>query len=79
MKVVFNNVGKHFNHEWFFKNVNYTFETSKSYAILGANGTGKSTLAQILSGYLSPSEGSLNYTQSNTEIDKDDIYKHITF
>ena len=34
-----------------------TFETGKSYALLGASGCGKSTLLNLLSGILTPAEG----------------------
>ena len=35
------------------------FQGKKRYALLGENGTGKSTLMQILAGYLPPSSGTI--------------------
>lgn len=39
------------------KKLNLTFENHQRYAILGHNGTGKSTLLKLLCGYLMPSKG----------------------
>lgn len=50
-----------------------------SLAILGANGSGKSTLLQILSGYLSPSEGSIVFRDNRRSIPPEEVYKNISF
>lgn len=78
IKLVLNDIGRHFNREWIFKDVNYTFLTNESYAILGANGSGKSTLLQLVAGNLSPSKGTLNYYLNNQLIDGENIFKHIS-
>lgn len=51
------NVGKRFNREWIFKDVNLTLAQSSSLAILGKNGSGKSTLLQCLAGSMEPTTG----------------------
>lgn len=78
MKIVLNNVSRRFNREWIFKNIEYTFESGKSFAVLGINGSGKSTLLQVLSGSLSPSSGKISYFDSDKEIDVENIYSHIS-
>jgi len=78
MKISLDKIGRRFNREWIFRNVNCEFETGNSYAILGANGTGKSTLLQIISGSLSSSEGNIRYFHSGTEIQQEDIFSHMT-
>lgn len=40
-----------------YENLSLTFEKGKSYGILGKNGVGKSTLINLLMGYLSPKKG----------------------
>ena len=59
MKISLKNIGKKFNKDWLFKNLNYTFNINESYAITGLNGSGKSTLLQIISGFVMPTEGEI--------------------
>lgn len=54
-----------------FKEMSYSFEGSRSYAIMGPSGIGKSTLLHLLAGIESPSQGHL-------EID-DQIIQHSNF
>lgn len=42
-----------------FSNLNYTFESGKKYAIIGASGKGKSTLFQLIIGLLKPTTGKI--------------------
>ena len=53
------NLGKRYRREWIFKTLNHSWQGPQRYGIRGRNGAGKSTLLQILSGYLSPSQGSV--------------------
>lgn len=46
-----------------FKELDFEFELTKKYAILGKSGTGKSTLLKILSGRLSDYDGSITFNQ----------------
>jgi ABC-type multidrug transport system ATPase subunit len=50
MKLETLNLSKRFNREWIFKGFSFTFEPSRTYAIIGPNGSGKSTLLSILWG-----------------------------
>lgn len=77
MKIILENTGRRFNKEWIFKNVNITFSPNDFYAILGSNGSGKSTFLQLISGYLMPSEGKIEFHQ-DTIIEQDKAYKHIS-
>jgi len=43
MQIILTNAGKRFNREWIFRKLHYTFSPEKKYAIIGANGSGKST------------------------------------
>jgi ABC-type multidrug transport system ATPase subunit len=70
-------LGKRFNREWIFRNLNYTFEPSNIYAITGPNGSGKSTLLQVLWGQLPPSTGELIYPHESGEVPVDEIFKHL--
>ena len=79
MKIELKNLGKRYRYEWILKNMNFQFQSGDSYAVLGHNGSGKSTFMQILSGYLSPSAGKIIYTLDNKVIDINVIYRYITF
>lgn len=61
MNIVLKNIGKRFNKEWIFRNINFEFSGNNKYAILGTNGSGKSTLLQIIAGAISQSEGDIRY------------------
>lgn len=74
-----NNIGKKFRYEWIFRAVHQSFEYNKSYAILGPNGSGKSTLMKILSGHLTPSNGTIDFYFCDTKLDSDSIYKYVAY
>lgn len=78
MTISLANVGRRFNQEWIFRNIDYQFHIGEKYAVLGPNGSGKSTLLSVLLGNLSPSEGVLSYL-SGAEIRVEDIYQSISF
>ena len=78
MNITLNNVGRRFNKEWIFKNIDFSFSSSQKYAVLGPNGSGKSTLLNILLGSLTPSEGEINFN-SPEPVPVESIYKHLSF
>jgi len=78
MTISLANVGRRFNQEWIFRNIDYSFLPGEKYAVLGPNGSGKSTLLSVLLGNLSPSEGTISY-KSGIDIPVEDIYKSISF
>lgn len=77
MKITLAKIGRRFNREWIFKNIDYTFEKGKSYAILGINGSGKSTLLQVISGSLSQSTGEINYVLDDKSIEIDAVFNYL--
>jgi ABC-type multidrug transport system ATPase subunit len=74
MKIILEQIGRRFNREWIFRNINYEFESGNSYAVLGSNGAGKSTLLQVISGSLSSSEGKISHMRGDTLIDQEKVY-----
>ena len=82
MKIILKNLGKRYNTEWIFRNLNYEFSSENAYVILGANGSGKSTLLQLIAGNYLPSEGTVHYFESSTsqpgiEIESENIFRHL--
>lgn len=77
MEITLDNVGRRFNQEWIFRNLNYQFKSSGKYAILGPNGSGKSTLLSVLLGSLSLSEGKIGYKEAS-DIPPDNVYHRMS-
>lgn len=71
-------IGRRFNSDWIFRQVDFSFASGTRYAVLGPNGSGKSTLLKVISGSLTPSEGALKYTLLNKELPVESVYRHLT-
>jgi len=78
MNIKLTNVGKRFNREWIFRNLDFEFRSGSSYAITGPNGSGKSTLLQIISGATTFNEGSIEYYIADKKIEEEKVYNHIS-
>jgi len=79
MKINLTNLGKRFNRDWIFRNLDYQFETPKQYAITGPNGSGKSTLLQIIAGSSIYNEGKIYYLENGQSIISEKVFKEISF
>jgi len=77
MQIILENLGKKFNQEKIFTNLNYELHSGHSYALVGANGSGKSTLLQIIAGFLLPSKGEVRYI-AESDIPVEEIYQYLT-
>lgn len=77
MQIILENLGRRFNREWIFRDINYVYSKGQQYAILGPNGSGKSTLLSVLLGNLTPSEGKLTY-RDEKEILPENIFSAIS-
>lgn len=78
MRIELTNVGKRFNREWIFRNLNFNFSSGYSYAITGPNGSGKSTLLQIIAGAASHNEGEIKYFISENKLPDENIFLNIS-
>jgi len=78
IRIQLENIGKKYVREWIFRGVNYEFLNNQYYAILGSNGSGKSTLLQVISSFLTPSEGDIKYFDDEQEIAIESFYKHFS-
>jgi len=72
------NISKRYIYDWIIKDLSYTFAGGSITGVDGINGSGKSTLIKIISGWLSPSVGSINYLSDNIEISRSEIFKHVS-
>jgi len=78
MTITLDKIGRRFNQEWIFRNIDYRFLQGNKYAVLGPNGSGKSTLLNLILGALSPSEGTIDY-DLDKKVPVDVIYQYMSF
>ena len=71
--------GKKFLRNWIFRNLSIELKSPEKVVILGPNGSGKSTLLQALSGQLSLSEGSIEFTMNHSAdiVPPELIFRHV--
>ncbi len=79
MKISLSKIGKKFGREWIFREVNHVFQEGSSTVILGSNGSGKSTLLQVISGYVIPTEGSVEIIENDKTIDQENVHSFFSF
>lgn len=79
MKISLSHLGKRYNRDWIFRNLNFQFAPNKLYAITGPNGSGKSTLLQIISGSVVHNEGKILYIEDEATIEQEKIFRKISF
>ncbi len=77
MEIEVKDLGKKFNKEWIFRHLNTTFSSEFSYAITGANGSGKSTFLQSVAGFIPTNEGDVTYKKGEQVIPEDQIYQSL--
>ncbi|TAD82033.1 MAG: ABC transporter ATP-binding protein [Bacteroidetes bacterium] len=77
MRITLHQLGKRFNRQWIFKNIDYTFEANFGYAITGPNGSGKSTLLQVLAGSMLHSSGQIAYWHLQQKVPPQQQYQHV--
>lgn len=71
-------LSKRYGFQWIIKDFDAVFQKGKVYGIAGKNGSGKSTLIKMLSGYLTPSKGTISYFHEDKEVKKEKLYGLIT-
>lgn len=79
MQVKLNQVSKRYGYQWILRDLDLVLPSGSIKGITGLNGSGKSTLVKIISGFLSPSSGSVTYTTGDKKVSVADIYKHVSW
>ena len=86
MNIQLQDIGRRFGRDWIFRHISQDIPSNSHTLIVGRNGSGKSTLLQIISGFLSPSEGSISFAGAE-QLDSDlvslaapylDVYDDLT-
>jgi len=79
MRIELKDIGKKYHRSFLFKGLNLTFQQGNSYAILGPNGSGKSTLLKVISGFVSPTKGSIHWSKQDQEIELNKFHRYFSF
>jgi len=78
MKITIQNLSKRYLYDWIIRDKNHVFESGSITGVNGINGSGKSTFIKMISGYLSSSEGQIEYIHEGKKIDRSDLYQYMT-
>ncbi len=78
MNIKLSNVGKRFERNWIFRNLSLNFVQGRRYVVLGPNGSGKSTLLKVISGNVTVSEGTVEYSNTTSPVAVEDIFSQLT-
>lgn len=78
MRIELHGAGKKFGRQWVFRDVSHVFEPGRRYAILGKNGSGKSTFLKMLSGFLPPTKGRVVCSVDGMQVDPDKMFAHVS-
>lgn len=76
--VTLDSIGKSYNFDWIFRNISMELNSTQSYAVLGGNGSGKSTFLKIVAGAAYSSEGTINYTVDGKTIEKEKAFSLVS-
>ncbi len=70
-------LGKRYNKQWVFRNLDADFYANQAWGITGNNGSGKSTLLKVLAGFERFSEGELLFQVENKNISPELHYQQV--
>ena len=77
MKIILENIGKHFGEKKIFSKINFEISSGSSVSITGPNGSGKTTLMRIISGLINQTEGKVTYYRNDKELGIRDKFNHL--
>jgi len=79
ISISLHNLGKKFGREWIFRQVNLEIAPGERLAVLGGNGSGKSTVIQVMAGAVASSEGSTEFSMNGKVLEAEEMTRHISF
>jgi len=78
LQLTLTNVGKSYNFDWIFRGLSLELNSGQSLAVLGGNGSGKSTFLKMVAGSSYLSEGTMEYTTNGKKVDPTNIYSLVS-
>ncbi len=79
MTITISNVGKRYDVDWVFRKVHLRLEQGRSYALLGPNGSGKTTMLHLISGWITPTEGHVQFQYDGRALPAERWYEVVSF
>lgn len=77
-QIEINRLSKRYGYQWIIKDLTCQFLSDSINGIAGNNGSGKSTLIKMISGFLSPTQGEINYLIDQKKIQTAEIFNHLS-
>jgi len=77
MELKISRLGKKYEGNWIFRNIDLSVTAGAKVLIEGRNGSGKSTFAKTISGLILPSEGRITYIHNGVQVRDSIAYKDI--
>lgn len=78
MRVSVDGISKRYDYSWIINDWSYTFASGSLTGVTGRNGSGKSTMIKMLSGYLPPSKGEIVYEHQGNTYDATELYDKVS-
>lgn len=79
VKISLDGLGKRYRQQWVFRNLEQTLHSPQKIAILGHNGSGKSTFLRTVAGIQAPSEGRIFWEISGKPLPKENVFRRLSF
>ncbi|MBO6515464.1 MAG: ABC transporter ATP-binding protein [Bacteroidia bacterium] len=79
IEIAVEGVSKRFKKDWIFRGVEHRFAQGSKTAVLGRNGSGKSTFLKLLTGYVGLSEGLVQWTLNDEALDMAKWHHHFSY
>ncbi len=79
IEIIGRNLGKRFNYDVLFQNINLDFTTANTYGVKGPNGSGKSTLLKMLVGYTATTSGTLEWKNQGELLDTTEYRNYFSY
>jgi ABC-type multidrug transport system ATPase subunit len=79
MKICLEALGKRYQRHWVFRGLTHEFAATSRTAILGHNGSGKSTILRIMGGLQPPSTGKVTWLANSQSLDQPNVFRAISF
>ena len=79
MDLVVENLGKIYQQNWIFKDINANISSGQKWGVRGRNGAGKSTLLSILLKLTLPTKGKVSWYNNGAPVDGNDLGKCLSF